>query len=401
LLRRLAITNLVVVCLIAAIPARTARRPQYGGTLRVEIGEVVRSLDPVVRAGNPAEAAARNEIDSLLYESRDNDGDFSGVAGSGPFKVWEWEPGKRLALRPNETFREGRPFVNAVEINMGRAVRDRLLDLELNKVDLAPIPPQEARHAAERGVRVSESQPDELLALVFSGAGASDKRPSDMRAREAIALSIDRSAIVTFLLQKSGEPAGGLLPQWSSGTAFLFPAAADVARAKELWLQIAPAPKFVLGYDSADPLEQSIAERIVVNAKEAGIGLRAVSENGVHTGKEPDATLVRVAMKSADPATALSGLLNDIDLAAPDSGIHADALPDSASAQDIYDREREILNSYRVVPLVWLPRVYGLSARVRNWVSPQPGQAWPLADVWLDAGAQDTDTSGGISKDKE
>jgi hypothetical protein len=36
------------------------------------------------------------------------------------------------------------------------------------------------------------------------------------------------------------------------------------------------------------------------------------------------------------------------------------------------------------VPLVWLPHVYGLSARVRDWVAPGPGESWPLADVWLD-----------------
>ena len=89
--------------------------------------------------------------------------------------------------------------------------------------------------------------------------------------REAIALSIDRAAIVNFILQKEGEPAGGLLPQWSSGTAFLFSTAADPVHAKELSAQIVPAPKIVLGYDSGDSLEQAVAERIVVNAREAGI----------------------------------------------------------------------------------------------------------------------------------
>jgi hypothetical protein len=38
------------------------------------------------------------------------------------------------------------------------------------------------------------------------------------------------------------------------------------------------------------------------------------------------------------------------------------------------------------VPLVWLPQVYGLSTRVRDWTVPSPGEQWPLADVWLDTG---------------
>ena len=50
---------------------------------------------------------------------------------------------------------------------MGRAARDRLLDLEVDKADFAEIPPEEARRATERGVRVSTSQPEELLAIAF------------------------------------------------------------------------------------------------------------------------------------------------------------------------------------------------------------------------------------------
>jgi hypothetical protein len=42
------------------------------------------------------------------------------------------------------------------------------------------------------------------------------------------------------------------------------------------------------------------------------------------------------------------------------------------------------MNSGLVVPLVWLPQVYGLSARVRDWTPPVAGESWPLADVWLE-----------------
>ena len=86
---------------------------------------------------------------------------------SGPFHVTAFEAGKRAVLAATEDYRLGRPFVDSIEITMGRAARDRILDLELNKADFAEIPAEDARRAAERGVRVSRSQPDELLALVF------------------------------------------------------------------------------------------------------------------------------------------------------------------------------------------------------------------------------------------
>jgi ABC-type transport system substrate-binding protein len=398
LLRRLAVISALAVVALAALPARSARRPRYGGTLRVEIGPAVASLDPDVEATTPEEAAAKLQIDSLIFDHRDADGEFAGAAGSGAFRVTAFEAGKRVVLAANEEFREGRPFVDAVEIAMGRGAHERLLDLELSKTDLTEIAPQDARRAAEQGVRVSVAQPDELLALVFvNGNARSNAGPPNQVAEQALSLAIDRVAIVNFILQKTGEPAGGLLPQWSSGTAFLFPAGspttADLEHAKELWKQIAPSGGLVLGYDSADPLEQTVAERIVVNAKEAGMAVRAhaipvagaslgSSRGAAGQATHVDVELVRWRMNSPLPGAALKDFLARI-YSGPLAGVEAGAFPEAASPEDIYKSQRAVLNTYRVVPLVWLPQVYGLSSRVRDWKTPGPGENWPLADVWL------------------
>ncbi|HEY0704905.1 MAG TPA: ABC transporter substrate-binding protein [Candidatus Acidoferrales bacterium] len=385
MLRRLAITSLVLgaALALAAIPARTSRRPQYGGTFRVEIGAALASLDPATSAASASgDTSIWNHVDSLMRDLQNSLID--PASNNGPFHISSWQPSRLLTLQANDAFREGRPFVDAVEISMGRPLRDRLLDLELNKSDLTEIPAPDARHAADRGIRISQSQPDELLAVVF----LENRATADPRARQALSLAIDRAAIVTYLLQKFGEPSAALLPQWSSGTSFLFSIAPDVPRAKELSSQIAPAPHFGLGYDSADPLEQSVAERIVVNAKESGLAVSAVGiapQSAQKSGAAPttDALVVRVAMDSPKPAAALDGLLRDFG-AFGAGNVSANPLSDSATPQQIYDREREVLDSYRIVPLVWLPQVYGLSARVRNWIPPGPGENWPLADVWLD-----------------
>jgi hypothetical protein len=386
LLRRLAASSLGFAFLFAAARVETARRPRYGGVLHVEIGAAVNSLDPAAPTTTLEQAAVKAQIDALLYDHRNPDGTFSGVAGSGPFQIAEWEPGKHATLTANENAPGGRPFVDSIQIQMGRAARDMLLDLELGKADLAEIPVEQARRAADRGVRVSMSQPDELLALVFpAGRAITD----DARVREALAASIDRASIVNFILQKNGEAAGGLLPQWSSGTAFLFSTAADARRAKELWAQIKSSPKLVLGYDLGDPLEQSVAERIVVNAREAGMLLMAQTIPGAGPGAIPpaafDARLIRLRMPSPLPRIALMNFLAAL---GPVAKVDASPLPDPASPQDIYDRERAIVSSYRMAPLVWLPQVYGLSARVRNWKAPGPGETWPLADVWLEGAAE-------------
>ncbi|MGA8142416.1 MAG: hypothetical protein WB987_00825, partial [Candidatus Acidiferrales bacterium] len=157
---------ILVGVLLGAPAGETARRPRYGGTLRVEVGAAVASVDPAVAATSDAEAALKAEIGSLIYEVRDADGTFR---GAGAFHVTAFEAGKRVVLAATEDYRSGRPFVDAIEISMGRSARERIVDLELNKTDFAEIPAEDARKAAERGGRVSRSQPDELLALVFSG----------------------------------------------------------------------------------------------------------------------------------------------------------------------------------------------------------------------------------------
>jgi hypothetical protein len=382
----------ISVVLSAAGPLRPARRPRYGGTLRVEISAIVKSLDPSVAATNLDEVDAKDELDSLLYDRRSEDGTFVGAAGSGPFRLSAWEAGKSAVFGANEDYRAGRPFVDSIEVQMGRSTRERLLDLELNKTDFAQIPAELARQATDRGVRVSASQPDELLALVFlKGRTATE----NARVREAIARCIDRAAIVNFILQKEGEPAGGLLPQWSSGTAFLFPTETDARGAKEIWSQISPSPKLVLGYDFADTLEQSVAERIVVNAKEAGISLvsREMPNSGAASapaGSEAlrgdtihaDARLIRLRMASPVARVSLTAF---VDTLGPIAGIDASPLPENASPEDIYNNGRGIISRGRVVPLVWMPQVYGLSSRVRDWKQPAAGESWPFADVWLDS----------------
>ncbi|MGH9685184.1 MAG: ABC transporter substrate-binding protein [Candidatus Acidiferrales bacterium] len=371
----------ISIGLVTASTVDSARRPRYGGTLRVEIGATISSLDPAVAAANPIESAAKAEIDSLIFNNNTLSLDrlqTSGTTNSaGAFQVSSWQPGKSLTLAANESFPGGRPFVDAIQIQMGRPARDRLLDLEIGKVDFAEISPEQARQAAERGVRVTFSRPDELLALVFLPRRAA---VDDARVREALALSIDRGSIVDFILQKAGAPAWGLLPQWSSGSEFLFSSSTGPIHVKEIWSQMARAPRLALGYDSGDTLEQSIAERIVVNAREAGISLatQAVSSGPF---SRIDVLLVRLRMNSPDPRIALSDFVNALGPIAP---IDARPLPEPSTPEDIYHREQAILSGYRIIPLVWLPQVYGVSARVRDWMPPGAGVAWPLADVWLD-----------------
>ena len=309
--------------------------------------------------------------------------------GTGPFKIESWEARKRVVLSANMDYWGGRPFLDTLNVQLERAARARIIDLEVGRADLIELPAEMARRAGDEKIHLETTPPMELLAVVFMpGRAAAD----DARVREAVSRSIDRGAIVNFVLQKQGEAADGLLPQWISGTEFLFSSAADAAAARALVKEIKPPPSLVLGYDSDDALEQSVAERIAVNAKDAGIAVLASAIPVMSAGDRPvttkfDARIVRVSLTSPLPRPALAGLLGGFAavLGKEDSG-----LPETAGAAEIYAREKAVIETYRVVPIANLPRVYGLGPRVRNWSMP-PGAAMnglPLADVWLEREAQ-------------
>ena len=115
---------------------------------------------------------------------------------------------------------------------------------------------------------------------------------------QALALAIDRAPIVNVLAQRRAEAAFGLLPQWLSGYAFLFLAAPDVTRAKQLISQLRATP-LTLSYPANDGFARSVAERVALNARDAGIILQPTQNPGGAL------RMVRWPLESTDAAAEL------------------------------------------------------------------------------------------------
>jgi peptide/nickel transport system substrate-binding protein len=290
------------------------------------------------------------------------------AAGTGPFRIAEWQPGRRLVLAANDDYWGGRPYLDTIEISLGRTSRDQLIDLELDKADVVTLDPAEGRRAQQEGRRVWTSAPVELVCLLSPGV-------EDARLREAIARSIDRSAIQKVLAQNFGEVAAGILPAWLSGYAFLFPTAANLDRARELRAEIAPPPTLKLGYDANDPLARQVAERVAVNARDAGVTLQAVPLPRERTDAGGAGLRIR-RLRISGPVFA----------AAAREARREGLLPPQASntPEDVYAAERELIENFTVVPLVDVPEIVALGGRVRNWLA-LPWGEWRLDEVWLEA----------------
>ena len=288
------------------------------------------------------------------------------ISGSGPFAISQWEPGKKLLLTAREDYWGGRPFLDAVEISMGRSFREQGISFDLGKAQVIEVAPEQAHRAMGDG-RVESSAPIELIALVY---GHDPQSPEDARQRQALALSIDRELLNTVVLQRGGEPAGGLLPNWMSGYGFLFPAAINLELARQVRSEIPHTTPWTLGYDPTDPTTRAVAERVVLNARDAGLGLQITSAS------RADVRIIRVPLISVDAQIALAEVAAGLGLPAPK--------PASNSVDDLYGAESKLLESQRVIPLLHLRTAYAVSNTVKNWRTTGDGN-WRLPNVWLGA----------------
>ncbi len=299
-------------------------------------------------------ALPRNSI------SRRNQG---ALIGTGPFTVTQWDVTKQhLTLQANDQYWGGRPYIDSIEADLGKNDRDQLMLMDLGKSDLVEVAPEDIRRAQTGNRLLKASQPAELLALFFTREARSD---DEIHQRNALALSIDSAALNTVVFQSAGEPTGALLPNWLSGYGFIYPAGSTATRPR------APHPvAWTLSCDSSDPVARIAADRILLNAKDAGITLQIVNSDNA------DIRLLKVTLASADSETALDELAREFQLPAPAFA--------NSSASSLYIAETASLHTRRVVPLVYLRTAVAFRSNVHG-LKLLPDGSWQLDNVWLSA----------------
>jgi peptide/nickel transport system substrate-binding protein len=288
------------------------------------------------------------------------------VAGTGPYVITQWDPGKKLVVTAREDYWGGRPFLDSIAVEFGKSFREQMVAFDLGNTQVIEVAPEQAHRAATEGRHIETSSPIELVALVFN---SDPQSVADSKQREALSLSIDRRLLSSVVLQNGGEPAGGLLPNWMTGYGFLFPVDVNLVRAQQERAEVPETSVWNLGLDGNDPIERVLAERIVLNARDAGLRLQLA------TGAS-DVRLVHVKVASLEPQAALANLATALSLSPPKFN--------SSSADDLYTAENTLLKSERVVPLLHLRTACAVSKTVKNWSEARNG-AWRLPDVWLGA----------------
>ena len=280
------------------------------------------------------------------------------VIGTGPFRVDSVEPGRRVVLAAFEDYWGGRPYLDKVEFSL----LPPRPGYQPSIADVWRLPVNISGRALPESMRVWSSEPRDLLALSMENVAPA--------VREAIALSIDRDSIVNVLTQRRGEAAYSLVPGWLTGYAFLLRTSPDPARARQI-ASTAHAGTLDIAAPADDPLARLVAERIIVNARDAGLMLRLSTR--------PNAALrvLRVRIASTDPRRALAAAISDL-------GLPRQTPP--ANLEAAYAMERDALQERRVLPIVFVPEVYAISPRVRNWNQAQRPRdgLLHLENVWVE-----------------
>lgn len=294
-----------------------------------------------------------------------------GILGTGPFRIKD-SNGNTIRLEANDDCWQGRSFVDAIEMDARRPMREQWMDLSLGKADLVEVHAGDIRQARQQRMNVVVSPPVTLLALEVHNTELAPQL------RAALALAVDRAALYQVIFQKQGEVTASLLPASLTGYSFLFSTDRDLNRAQALRGGVTPPP-LTLAVDGSGAM-QLAAERLALNMHDAGFAVRVLTPAA--NGMLPHADLVLRALPLAGgtPEDALDAMLRRLGLSAP------------AMTKDLagtYKEERDFLDQHAVIPLLYLPRAWAISGRLRDLQL--TGEGLPdLANVSLPSGNEVT-----------
>ena len=288
--------------------------------------------------------------------------------GTGAFQI-DGLSNNILTLAANDSSWEGRPFLDKIDIYGHKSIRDQDLDLSVGRADLVEVPAEQLRQAHEQRLTVVVSPPIVLLALAVANSGPL----ADPNLRAAIALAVDRSALSNVIFQKQGEITASLLPSSLTGYAFLFSSDRDLNKARELRGGLTP-PLLTLATEGNAAMELA-AQRIALNLRETGFNVQvAASASTSGAPQRTDLVLLRLTLASNQPQAALELLLRGVGVAEP--------VVEQTPA-GLYRVERGFLDTHTLIPLLYLPRAYAVSGRVRD-LRLSPDGAPLLAGVSLE-----------------
>jgi len=327
------------------------------------------------------------------------------ATGAGPFRLVRRERGDRLVLAPNPGWPGGRPRLVPVVVRIVPDEITRVLELGRGDLQLSedPLAPELLGWlSAIPAVRV-ERLPGTSFA--YLALNLRDRPLADRRVREAIALALDREALIRHVLGDAARPATGLLAPGHWAYAPNRPWRHDPWRARRLLDRAGypdpdgpgPLARFRLVYKtSAEPERRRLAEAIQAELAAVGIAVDVRSYEwgtlfaDIRAGRFDVAALAWVGIGDPD----LYYLAFHSTMTPPrgyNRGHYASPIMDRLTTlgrrtldrtqrQALYARvERRAAHDLPVIPLWWEDRVVVASRRLHGFTPSPSGDLHGLA----------------------
>lgn len=135
---------------------------------------------------------------------------FRSPVGTGPYMLERWDEGQAIVLTRNESYFQGVPGIEKVIFKIVPDDNAKAVQMESGELDLALLPPKDARNFAEReGYVCYTMETSDYRGILFNFQHDFWKKNRDII--PAVCYAIDRQAIVDAVLLGQGIPAYGPL----------------------------------------------------------------------------------------------------------------------------------------------------------------------------------------------
>jgi peptide/nickel transport system substrate-binding protein len=233
-----------------------------------------------------------NNLSIVAKEVVEANGNLQKVeAGTGPFMLKDWVADNSMTLVKNPSyFEKGLPLLDKVIFRVIPEQASLLAGVKSGDLDLSTINDGAIIRQASKDSKVVVMSKPSLNMRIFS-FNTTRKPFDDVRVREAVALALDRTEILTIAEFGMGKPTGPLpvaATQWALPLAKLPFSAVDVAKAKKLLADAGYPKGFSFKITCASTYEGGLAVAQVAQNELKKIGINAdleVVEWGVYIDK--------------------------------------------------------------------------------------------------------------------
>lgn len=323
------------------------------------------------------------------------------LVGNGPFDLASWRTDQAVVVARSDTYWDrGRVRLSAIRffpIDSVDAEERAFRAGQLHLTDTLPAGHLEAyRSAAPPVLRI-----DPYLATYFYRLNTRRPFLNDSRVRRALALAVDRQAIVRRILGGGQQPAGAFTPPGLAGYAPDPLLATDFARARSLLASAghpggAGLPEFELSLNTSEN-HQLIAEAIQESwRRELGVRVRILSQENktllaARSTGSYDILRSDWVADYADPTSFLNVWRGDsgnnlTGWADPryDAFLHAadESRDPAARIQNWKAAEDILLTAAPIIPIYYYTHVFLIRPSVQGW-HPTLLDHHPFQEVWL------------------